>query len=71
MEFQFEDVKQGFTSPDFLYNFEPAGDLAPKYNVPPAPNSVENLAADYIQKQRQVNEAVEQLHRIDNIYERV
>jgi len=71
MEFQFQDVKQGFTSPDFLYNFEPAGDLASKYNAPPAPNSIENLAADYIQRQRQVADAIAQQHRIDNIYERV
>lgn len=71
MEFQFQDVRQGFTSPDFLYNFEPAGDLAPKYKAPPAPNSIENLTVDYIQKQRQVSDAIAQQHRIDNIYERV
>ncbi|BAZ49573.1 hypothetical protein NIES4103_21850 [Nostoc sp. NIES-4103] len=71
MEFQFQDVKQGFTSPDFLFNFEAGGNLAPKYNAPPAPNSIENLTAEYILKQQQLADAVRNQHRIDNIYERV
>ncbi|PLZ95295.1 hypothetical protein CEN50_22830 [Fischerella thermalis CCMEE 5268] len=71
MEFNFQDVNQGFTTPDFLFNFEPGGDLAPKFNTPPAPNSIENLTFEYINKLQQLNDAVQAQHRIDNIYEQV
>lgn len=71
MEFQYQDVKSPFTSPDYLFNYEPAGQIAPKINAPPPPNSIENLTADYLLRQRQVADAVVQQHKIDNIYERV
>ncbi|BCL34248.1 hypothetical protein [Nostoc sp. MS1] len=71
MEFQYQEVNQGYTSPDFLFNFEPGGQVSPRYNAPPPPGSVENLTAEYLLKQQQLSDAVRNQHKIDNLYERI